>query len=124
MSDLNDPRVFFAAERTLLAWNRTSLTLMAFGFVIERFGLFLRLLTPQNIGIAPRGTSYWIGIAFILLGAIAAISAIIQYRKVLGTLKPVEIPEGYAVNIGVLVNLAIAILGIALIVYLFLGPGL
>ena len=35
MSDLNDPRVFFAAERTLLAWTRTSLTLMAFGFVIE-----------------------------------------------------------------------------------------
>jgi len=31
MSDLNDPRVFFAAERTLMAWNRTGLTLMAFG---------------------------------------------------------------------------------------------
>ena len=38
MSDLNDPRVFFAAERTLMAWNRTGLTLMAFGFVLERFG--------------------------------------------------------------------------------------
>ncbi|WP_229635499.1 YidH family protein [Pseudomonas syringae] len=39
MSDLNDPRVFFAAERTFLAWNRTSLSLMAFGFVVERSGL-------------------------------------------------------------------------------------
>jgi putative membrane protein len=124
MSDLNDPRVFFAAERTLLAWNRTSLTLMAFGFVIERFGLFLRLLSPQNIDPAHRGTSYWIGIAFILLGAVAAISAIVQYRKVLKTLRPVEIPDGYAVNFGVLVNLLIAILGIVLIVYLFHGPGL
>jgi len=37
MSNLNDPRVLFAAERTLFAWNRTSLSLMAFGFVIERF---------------------------------------------------------------------------------------
>jgi len=44
MSDLNDPRVFFAAERTLMAWNRTGLTLMAFGFVLERFGLFLHVL--------------------------------------------------------------------------------
>jgi uncharacterized membrane protein YidH (DUF202 family) len=43
MSDLNDPRVFFAAERTLLAWTRTGITLMAFGFVIERFGLFLHM---------------------------------------------------------------------------------
>lgn len=43
MSDLNDPRVFFAAERTLLAWTRTGIALMGFGFVIERFGLFLHM---------------------------------------------------------------------------------
>ena len=43
MSELNDPRVLFAAERTLLAWNRTSISIMAFGFVIERFGLFLQI---------------------------------------------------------------------------------
>lgn len=53
MSDLNDPRVFFAAERTLMAWNRTGLTLMAFGFVLERFGLFLHMLR-QDAGGAGR----------------------------------------------------------------------
>jgi len=43
MSDLNDPRVFFAAERTLLAWSRTSITVMVFGFVVERFGLLVAI---------------------------------------------------------------------------------
>ena len=41
---MNDPRVFFAAERTLLAWVRTGITVMALGFVVERFGLFVSLI--------------------------------------------------------------------------------
>jgi len=123
MSDLNDPRVFFAAERTLMAWNRTGLALMAFGFVIERFGLFLHLLAPEHGGWLHRGFSYWIGIAFILLGCLASVVSVVQYRKVLRTLKPVEIPRDYAVNSGVFVNLAVAALGIVLIIFLFGGPG-
>lgn len=124
MSDLNDPRVLFAAERTLLAWNRTSLTLMAFGFVIERFGLFVHMLTP---GMAPlqRSHSFWIGLAFIVLGALVSVSSVAQYRKVLRSLKPAEIPEGYRVHLGVFSNLAVAGLGLVLIAYLFLhGPAL
>jgi len=39
MSDLNDPRVLFAAERTLLAWNRTASGLMALGFLVDRAAL-------------------------------------------------------------------------------------
>ncbi len=38
----DDPRVSLAAERTFLAWIRTGLALMGFGFVVARFGLFLR----------------------------------------------------------------------------------
>jgi putative membrane protein len=119
MSDLDDPRVLFAAERTLLAWNRTSLTLMAFGFVIERFGLFLHLVSPQDGDLMQRGVSYWVGLAFIGLGALVSVTGIIQYRRVLRTLKPIEIPTGYAVNLGVLANLAVAVLGGALTIYLF-----
>lgn len=124
MSDLNDPRVFFAAERTLLAWNRTSLTLMAFGFVIERFGLFVQMLMPQKAGTLATVASFWIGLAFIVLGAVASAAAIGQYRKVLRTLKPVEIPEGYRVNLGVMANLGVSLLGLALTAYLLLGSGL
>ncbi|MDP3694532.1 MAG: DUF202 domain-containing protein [Desulfocapsaceae bacterium] len=120
MSDLGDPRVFFAAERTLLAWNRTSLTLMAFGFVIERFGLFVYMLSPSKGAVLQRGFSFWIGLAFIVLGSFAAAAAVVQYRTVLRTLKPVEIPEGYRVNIGVVANLVVAALSVALIAYLFI----
>lgn len=119
MSELKDPRVFFAAERTLLAWTRTSLTLMAFGFVIERFGLFLHLLLPKIVEPAVRGISFWVGIAFVLLGAYSAIAATLQYRKVVKTLKPSEIVDRYSVNNGAILNIIVAILGIALTVYLF-----
>jgi len=119
MSGLSDPRVFFAAERTLLAWNRTSLTLMAFGFVIERFGLFLHLLSPRQEIPLERGTSFWVGIAFILLGAYSAGAATVQYRKVLKALKPIDIPEDYNINGGVITNLLVAFLGLALVAYLF-----
>jgi putative membrane protein len=121
MSDLNDPRVFFAAERTLLAWNRTSLALMAFGFVIERFGLFVAILMPKHDVPLQRGLSFWTGLAFVLLGAAVAAYSTVQFRKVLLTLKPVEIPDGYRVSPGIVTNLAVALLGIALTVYFFLG---
>jgi len=121
VSDLNDPRVFFAAERTLLAWTRTSLALMAFGFVIERFGLFVYMFMPKEGQVLQRDISFWAGLAFILFGAIVALLAAVQYRRVLRTLKPVEIPEGYWVNIGVLTNLALAIFGVAISVYFFSG---
>lgn len=121
MSDLNDPRVFFAAERTLLAWNRTTLSMMAFGFVIERFGLFVSILMPQHNMPLQRGISFWTGLIFVLLGVFIAIFSTLQYRKVLQTLKPVEIPEGYWTDLGVISNLMVAALGIVLMAYFFHG---
>lgn len=118
MSDLNDPRVLFAAERTLLAWNRTGLTLMAFGFVIERFGLFVQMLSPRRVDAAHTALSFWLGIAFLALGAFVLLAAAAQFRQVLKTLRPVEIPDGYRVNLGVGINVGVATLGIILVLYL------
>jgi putative membrane protein len=121
VSDLNDPRVFFAAERTLLAWTRTGITLMGFGFVIERFGLFLHMFMTIEGKEWQRDASFWVGICFILLGAIVEFSSVMQYRSVLKTLKPIEIPEGYWVNIGVCTNLVVAAIGVVIILYFFFG---
>jgi len=121
MSDLNDPRVLFAAERTLLAWNRTALSLMAFGFMIERFGLFVHVLMHEHTGPMQRSLSFWIGLAFIVLGAVTSALAVVQYRRVLATLRPIEIPAGYFTRLGIYTNVTISVLGVALIGYLFHG---
>jgi putative membrane protein len=43
-----DPRIYMAAERTFLAWIRTGIAFMGFGFVVARFGLFLREIAVSN----------------------------------------------------------------------------
>jgi len=121
MSDLNDPRVFFAAERTMLAWNRTSISLMAFGFVIERFGLFLENSGREEMDLLQRHFSFIVGTAFILMASFLAAFSSIQHRRILASLKPIEIPPGYNISMGMLVNIVVCILGLLLMLYLVRG---
>ena len=66
-----DPRIYFAAERTFLAWLRTGLALMGFGFVVARFGLFLREMAfATGRPVAVPGSSSWFGIGLIVLGIV------------------------------------------------------
>ncbi|HYD19537.1 MAG TPA: DUF202 domain-containing protein [Patescibacteria group bacterium] len=122
MSELNDPRVYFAAERTALAWNRTALTLMAFGFAVERFGLYMRIMIEKDLS-PDRGGAFWFGLVFILMGCFFSAAAAKQYRGILKTLKPVEIPEQSSPVLALALNLMIAALSAALMVYLLLTNG-
>ncbi len=121
MSDLNDPRVLFAAERTLLSWNRTSISLMAFGFVVERFGLFLEITGREEVKFFQRDISFFVGVSFILLASFVALYSIWQHLRILKTIRPIEIPSGYNLNAGMVVNGILGILGIALSFYLARG---
>src|SRR6187455_509939 len=80
-----DPRVRLAGERTLLAWVRTGLALMGFGFVVARFGLFLRELATAEHLPAPRQThfSLVIGVLLVALGIFANLyAAWTHYRTI------------------------------------------
>jgi putative membrane protein len=72
-----DPRVRLAGERTLLAWVRTGLAMMAFGFVVARFGLFLHELAPlhPNAAAPSTGLSLWLGVALVVLGVAVTLLA-------------------------------------------------
>ena len=120
---MHDPRVFFAAERTLLAWVRTGLTIMAFGFVVARFGLFLRLLAAQQAGaVLPphpqHDVSGVVGISLVLVGTACMILGAIQHRSYVLTLPPEDVPRTHDAIYPIMLSLFLAALGIVLAIYL------
>jgi putative membrane protein len=77
-------RLHQANERTMLAWIRTGISLMAFGFAIARFGLFLRqIATAGQVPVRlERGVgSPWVGAALVALGMLANLFATVRYGQ-------------------------------------------
>jgi inner membrane protein YidH len=111
-----------ANERTFLAWVRTAIAVMAFGFVIERFDLFLQLAAPQLAlkQAAPHGQAFAnaAGLAFIGIGVVMIVIAGFRFRK---TAKDIE-SEDVVPSPGERSDLALAVLlvllGLALFLYL------
>ena len=111
-----------ANERTFLAWVRTAIAVMAFGFVIERFDLFLQLAAPQLAlkQAAPHGQAFAnaAGLAFIGIGVVMIVIAGLRFRK---TAKDIE-SEDAVPSAGERFDLALAVLlvllGLALLLYL------
>jgi putative membrane protein len=111
---------YLAAERTLLAWIRTGLALMGFGFVVARFGLFLQQLQAVR-GALPResyGLSLWFGTALIAVGVLVHVMAGVHHLQLVRSLARGEPPTAHSTTQAVAVAFLLGLVGLAMAVYL------
>jgi putative membrane protein len=117
----SDPRVYFAAERTFLAWIRTGLGLMGVGFAVARFGLFLRQIHEGQSNIAPTtGISVWSGVALVMLGVVVNLSAIYRHFQIIRQLSSGTWIPGRVSKDAVILAILLACVGIGMALYLTL----
>ena len=109
-----DPRVFFAAERTLLAWIRTAIGLIGLGFVVARFGIFLQVLDQRGGAVTSHHISPWIGMGFALFGALTAATSSWQHVRFCRALGEDDRPLGYRAGPALVVGFGVSIAGIVL----------
>lgn len=118
---MSDPRVFFAAQRTLLAWIRTGITIIGLGFVVAKFGLFLAVITGAG---EAHGTplAHWhsnaLGIALVLIGAGAVFGSVVNYRHFVRLLPPQDMPNVRFRSLVLLVAIPVVVIALLLALYL------
>jgi len=124
-SKVRNRRVHMANERTFLAWIRTSIGIMAFGFVVEKFALFMKQLSyflgrsgfPSSQPLtSSRGYSSILGIFIVGLGAVMGLLAFIRYKKVERQID--EDTYQPSLILDILLTISILAVGLFLVIYL------
>jgi putative membrane protein len=122
MPDLEprDVRIYFAAERTFLAWIRTGLALMGFGFVVARFGLFLRELAESSHDphLKSYGFSLWVGTAMVMVGVFMNVVSAARHVQVIRALNRGDHAVGKPSYTAVGVAVLLALVGTAMVIFL------
>ena len=115
MSSLDDPRVYWAAERTLLAWVRTGITLIALGFAAARFGVFLGEDTATRSRV---DAATFIGLALVGTGAASTIVGLFRFLRARDQIADGRYRAEYWPE--ALLAALTAVLGIGVVTYLLL----
>ena len=124
-----------ANERTFLAWVRTAIAVMAFGFLVERFNLFLRIAAAELGGragaagvalpVTGQGFGHAVGLAVIGLGTGMIVLAAARFVRLSRAIDSVEIRSAGGLKTDLALALVLVVLSLALAVYLshaLIGP--
>jgi len=114
------PSDYLAAERTFLAWIRTGLALMGFGFVVARFGLFLRMLQIGQPTQPPEsyGLSFWLGTTLIIVGVVVNIWSVRHHLRLVDDLNQGGSAYKRPSLLAIIVALILALIGAVMATYL------
>ena len=111
-------RDHLANERTFLAWIRTSLGIMVFGFVVEKFSLFIKHVLPwfgnTNAPIPPKGSVF--GVFLVIFGVLICLLAFIRFKNVEKQIEDESYQPSLLLNI--MLTLAVLSIGVFLVIFL------
>ncbi len=115
-----DSRIYMAAERTFLAWIRTGIALMGFGFVVARFGLFMRELTLAGTHQQPASPSFSlpIGIGLIGFGIVVNVVSVVRHRRYIAAIDRNDFRSTFGSSFAIWVAMLLAFSGLAMTLYL------
>jgi len=111
-----------ANERTFLAWVRTAIAVMAFGFLIERFDLFLAFAaseaTSRYLVLHGQTFANAAGLATIFLGVAMIVIAAVRFFRVAKDIESQEVVPSTGSRIDLALAVLLALLGISLFLYM------
>jgi putative membrane protein len=111
-----------ANERTFLAWVRTAIAIMAFGFLVQKFDLFLKIasasLTARPLPESGRIVGNIAGLLLIVLGGAMMVLAAVRFRKTTLDIDAKEARPGPGTGLDIILATLLFLLGAILFVYL------
>jgi putative membrane protein len=111
-----------ANERTFLAWVRTAIAIMAFGFLVQKFDLFLRITSESLTGRSLPERSHIVGdiagLLLIVLGGVMMVLAALRFRKTTIDIDATDVRVGPGTRLDLILAMLLFLLGAILFVYL------